>query len=397
MVDPVPASPTSVAPSSAAAPRPRIALVHDWLCGYRGGEAVLERLARLILDHARPAGLWVMVSDGRPLAPAIDFLPLHTSSLQEIPFASTALRRHLLPLFPRAVADLSERLAQEHRREPIDLVISTSSAAVKGLSPPPGVPHLCYCHTPPRYLWSQQEQYAAQGLISRIGLSLAGPMLRRWDAATAAHVTTFLANSTHTAAEIARCYGRESTVLHPPVRTGYFTPEPSIPRDDHWLFAGALEPYKRADLAIHAARLAGKSIIIAGAGSQLTRLRREFESPGVRFLGRVTDEQLRHLYRTASLLVFPQVEDFGIVAVEAQACGLPVVARRAGGALDTVVDGRTGSLFDHPEPMAIVHAADQLPRVASVACRQNALRFSEEVFDTRLRAMIQNSIGKCLV
>lgn len=365
---------------------PRIALVHDWLAGYRGGEAVLERLANLAGRFGLCAGLWVMVNDGRKVAPAVDRLTVHTSWLQDVPFAPTRLRRHLLPLYPSAVADLSASILEVHRRRPIDLVLSTSSAAVKNIVPPPGVPHVCYCHTPPRYLWSQQDQYASQGVLTRAGLALAGPFLRRWDADSSASVTAFIANSTHTAREILACYGRESTVIHPPARTEFFTPDPSVVRDDFWLVAGALEPYKRTDLAIEAARMANARIVVAGAGTELARLRARYESPFVTFLGRVSDQELLHLYRTAKLLVFPQVEDFGIVAVEAQSAGLPVVARRAGGALDSILDGQTGVFFDLPTPQAIAGAAEKIPQGSAGACRANALRFSESEFE---RSMIR--------
>jgi glycosyltransferase involved in cell wall biosynthesis len=236
------------------------------------------------------------------------------------------------------------------------------------------------------------EQYDSQGLITRVGLRVAGPALRAWDKKTAANVTTFLANSTHTAREIARCYERESTVVHPPVRTNMFTPDASVAREDFWLVAGALEPYKRADLAIRAARHAKTRIVIAGGGTQFESLRREFEGPGVVFLGRVSDAKLIELYRKARVLLFPQVEDFGIVAVEAQACGTPVLARRAGGALDTVIEGRTGAFFDHPDPVKIAEAAKRLPGACTVACRENALQFSEAVFDAKMRSVIRDHL-----
>lgn len=396
---------TSPIPPTAAAgaARPRIALAHDWLVGYRGGEAVLDRIARLAAKIGETNNLYVMFDDGRPLSPAIDALAHQTPWIGRLPGASGKLRRWMLPLYPAAVASLSRALGREHRTRPINLVISTSSAAVKGLLPPlradgTPVPHLCYCHSPARYLWSQTEEYARgrHGWMRGAGLRMFGEALRRWDRATAdeRHVTRWLANSTHTATEIARCYGREAHVVFPPVRTEFFTPPPagsSPRREPFWLLAGALEPYKRADLAIEAARLAGKRLVIAGTGSQEPRLRAA-RGDHVTFMGRVPDPELRRLYRTAELLIFPQVEDFGIVAVEAQACGLPVVARRAGGALDTVIDGVTGALFDEPTPEAIVEAAKRAPRDPE-RCRQNAERFSEAAFDRALLEHIKALLG----
>lgn len=375
----------------------RIALAHDWLCGYRGGEAVLDRIARLVQARFTPGPLYVMVDDGRPLTTAIDSLRHVTSCIQWIPGASGRLRRWLLPLYPAAVASLSRTLRKAHAREPIDLLISTSSAAIKGMAAPPGIPHLCYCHSPARYLWSQTDEYSrgrAGGLRGR-GLAAFGGRLRRWDAASSANVTRFVANSTHTAGGIRRNFGREATVVHPPVRTAFFTPDPAVRREDFWLLVGALEPYKRVDLAIEAARRTGHPLTIVGYGSQSSHLRR-LAGPTVRFLGRVSDDELRRLYRTARVLLFPQIEDFGIVAAEALACGLPVVARRSGGALDIVNDGATGSSFDKPDADSLLAAIDRAPQGAAVSpeCRAAAERFSEDAFDRAMLREIEAALNQ---
>jgi glycosyltransferase involved in cell wall biosynthesis len=366
----------------------RIALAHDWLCGRRGGEAVLERIAAIVLARYDPAGLFVMFDDGCSIGPAVDALrdarQVSVSDLGRFPGA-VRLRRWLLPCYPSAIEQLSEAVARAHARRPINLLISSSSAAVKGLRPPPGVPHLCYCHSPARYLWSRREEYA--GGLRGVGLRVFGQRLREWDRRTAGNVTRFVANSTHVRGEVRSCYGQEAAVVFPPVRTGYFTPDPGTRREDFWLVVSALEPYKRVDLALAAATRANKRLLVAGDGSQRRALARA-AGPTVSLVGRTSDEELRRLYRTAGVLLFPQVEDFGIVAVEAQACGLPVAARRAGGALDTVVEGRTGVFFDEPTPEAIVSAADCIPQDPG-ACRENALRFSETTFDRAITAQIE--------
>ncbi|MEO0511392.1 MAG: glycosyltransferase [Planctomycetota bacterium] len=361
---------------------PRIALAHDWLVGYRGGEAVLHHIVNA-LRSARADGelgpIFTLFDNGEPLSGAIDDVPRRASVLGRLPFAATTLRRWLLPLYPAGVRDLSRQLAREHAQRPIDLLVSTSSAGVKNLAPPPGVPHLCYCHTPPRYVWSQARQYG--GGLRGLGLGLFGPALRAWDRESSG-VTRFLANSTHTAGEIRRCYGRDADVLFPPVRTGFFTPDASIPRGDHWLVVGALEPYKRFDLAIAAANALGHPLTVVGGGSEQARLR-SMAGPTVTFAGRVDDERLRREYRTARCLLFPQVEDFGIVAVEALACGTPVVARAAGGALDTV-DDETGSLFSESSVDALTAAIRSCPApgpVVAAACRASAERFSTAAFE----------------
>lgn len=374
---------------------PRIALAHDWLCGFRGGEAVLDRIARLIsteFPSAKPPRLYLMTDDSRPMSPAIDALPKTTSFLASIPAGNTRLRRWLLPLYPQAVDGLSRKLAADHARQPIDLIISTSSAAIKGLRPPAGVPHLCYCHSPARYIWSQSDQYS--GGLRGVGLGLARNRFQQWDRATAANVTQFIANSHHTAREVKRCFGRESIVIHPPARTDFFMPDRSISREGFWLCVGALEPYKRFDLAIAAAAITKKRLLVVGTGSHDRALKR-LAGPNVEFLGRVPDEQLRDLYRRAAVLLFPQIEDFGIVAVEAQACGLPVVSAAAGGTLDSVIHAKTGALVSEPTPTSLAAAAgavsnDMLAHAEEIAahCRENAEQFSEAAFDSKMREQI---------
>ncbi len=379
--------------------RPRIILAHDWLCGLRGGERVLDALARLLPHVGEVVGLYTMFDDGRPLTPAIDALPKTVATLGRLPLASAGLRRWLLPLYPAAVEDLSRRLAHEHRHGPVDLVVSTSSAAIKGLRPPPGVPYLCYIHSPARYLWSQGHEYAKESRARAIGLAAFGPGLRAWDRATAAGVTRFIANSNHTAALTAASYRlarSQIRVVHPPIRTDAFTPPArGQARESFWLLVSALEPYKRVDLAIDAANLARARLLVVGSGSEESLLRRRAAAvPGTRveFLGRVDDDHLLRLLRTARLFVHPQVEDFGMAAVEAQAAGLPVVAFARGGALDTVIDRVTGGLFGDQNPMSLVEAARRCPMGADDRCRENALRFSE----ARFEEAIAREIGEVL-
>lgn len=354
----------------------RVALAHDWLVGLRGGEFVLDRLAGLF----GPTDLYVLVNDHRPLTPAIDACRVHTSPLQRFPGASGALRRWYLPLYPWAVTQL--RVAD------CDLLISTNSAVMKSIVAPPGVPHLDYCFSPARYLWEQSSDYAradtgwlrARDLLRRTGLAAAQRPFQRWDRRTAAGVTRFVALSRHTAERIRRCYGREAEVVHPPVRTEFFTPV-ALPREEFFLVVAALEPYKRTDLAIEAANRLRVPLKVVGTGSQQRALR-AIAGPTVEMLGRVDDARLRDLYRRARALVFPQLEDFGIVAVEALSTGCPVVAFRAGGALDTVTDA-TGVFFDRQTVDDLADALHQIGQRArdAGACRAQANRFSEAAFD----------------
>lgn len=372
--------------------RPRIALAHDWLVNNRGGEAVLAYIAESAIERAHPGNLYTLFDGHGPYNNAIDGFSRRVSALNPLP-----ARRWLLPAYPRAVEGLSRVLARDHARDPIDLLISTSSGLIKGLRPPPGVPHLCYCHAPARYLWSATSEYTRgiKGRARAIGFGLFGHRLRTWDARTATRVDRFLANSAHVRDQIRTHFGRDARVVHPPVRTDLFTPDHTVPREDFWFCFGAHEPYKRTDLAIDAAILANTRLVIAGGGSAIPSLKRHAaRAPTglIEFRGRVTDDELIDLYRRARCLIYPQVEDFGIVAVEAQACGCPVVARRAGGALDSVIDGETGAYFEGDEPIAIVAAAARVPAGAHTPCRSNAVRFSTDRFERTIASIIDEML-----
>lgn len=387
----------------------RIALAHDWTVVNRGGEAVLERLAAAALNLGNPASLYTLFNNNTPIGEATDRFERTPSWLNTVPGGKRAFRRWLLPLYPTAIGSLSAKLAKDHAAAQIDLLLSTSSGLIKGLQAPTGVPHLCYCHAPARWIWSIQDEYTQGGIggaMRKLGFAMFTKSLRNWDRKTSSNVTRFLANSRHTAAEVERCFSRDATVLHPPVNTDFYTPDPNVQREGFWLFCAALEPYKRADLAIQAAMLAGKRLIIAGTGTALPQIKKEakryariLKKQGmaagrdklVTFAGRVSDESLRDLYRRAELFLFPQIEDFGITAVEAQACGCPVLARRAGGALDTVLEGRTGVFFNKTDPREIIKAAKAVPSVPE-QCRASAERFSTARFDRKAAEIVKQTL-----
>jgi len=372
---------------------PRIALAHDWLVGMRGGERVLDRLAALF----GPTDLYLMVHDAsRRYSPALDACTIHTSSLQRWPGASGSLRRWYLPLYPRAVESL--------RIEPrFDLLISTSSAMIKAIHPPQRrdgrgrVPHLCYCHCPPRYLWSLAHDYASGGLAGRarrLGLNIAGKRLRRYDRATCDRVDVFLANSSHTARAIRECYEREAIVVHPPVDTEFFTPDPAVERGEHYLIISALEPYKRIDLAILAANARRATLRIGGDGSQLRHLKR-LAGPTVNFLGPLDNEQTRREYRTARALLFPGIEDFGLVPVEAMACGCPVIAFDRGGAEDWMTD-EVGVRIAEQSPESLAESVERFEsmQVDFETCRRNALRFTVDRFDAAIQGEVARALAR---
>jgi len=364
--------------------RLRVGLAHDWLVGVRGGELVLDRLARLF----GPTTMYTLVHDSTAHTIAIDACEIRTSPLQRLPGAAGSLRRWYLPLMPWAVGALGV--------DRCDVLISTSSAVMKSIRPPDGVPHICYCHSPARYIWEQGGDYrhGAHGRLRSLGLrALRGPF-QRWDRRTTNHVSTFIANSTHTANRIARCYDRDAIVVHPPVRTAVFTPG-DVQRGEVYLVVAALEPYKRVDLVLDAAARRGDlRVRIVGDGSQAKALRAMAPS-NVEFLGRIDDEALRAEYRAARALIFPQTEDFGIVAVEAQATGCPVVAYGAGGALDSVTD-ETGVFFEEQTPEALIDAllAFEDRSFDAAVIRAHAEQFGAERFDAAMEAVVSATVGQ---
>ena len=359
----------AAAPAPAITPR-RVALVHDWLTGMRGGERALEAICELFPDATRFALLHVPGS----VSGTIEARPIRTSFIQWLP-RSHRYYRLLLPLFPVAV--------EQFDLDDFDLIISTSHCAAKSVVPPGRTPHLCYCFTPMRYAWDQFDAYFGPDRVGagvtrmfRWGLSA----MARWDVATAGRVSRYVAISQYVAGRIRRYYNRGASVVYPPVDTAFFRPSREPP-GTYLLIVSALVPYKRLDLAIRACALAGAPLRIVGSGPELARLR-DAAGPSVEFLGALSDEQVRAAYQGATAVLLPGIEDFGIVPVEAQACGRPVVALAQGGACETVVDGSTGVLVAEPTDTAFAAAIDRVRRgrFDAAAIRQHAVRFSRERF-----------------
>lgn len=364
---------------------PRVALVHDWLTGMRGGEKVLEAIAELFPG----APIYTLFHFPGSVSAAIESHPIVPSFLNRAP-GIRRFYRHYLPLFPAAIEDFD--------LSGFDLIVSSSHCVAKGVIPPPGAVHLCYCHTPMRYAWDQEHAYFPRrtGPVARLrGLALS--RLRTWDAAAAPRVDSFVANSSFVAERISRYYGREAEVLAPPVDLDFFTPGPAAPASRPYALAvSALAPYKRLDIAIAACARSGLPLRIVGDGPEresLDRLAATY-GPKVEFLGRVAGEELRDLYRGATFFVQPGIEDFGIAAVEALACGTAVVAAGRGGILDIVEDGRDGLLYEPiggtPEQIGrMSEAIDKARqfRFNPLEIRQRAERFSSHRFAERLRAL----------
>lgn len=356
----------------------RVVLAHDWLTGMRGGEKVLESFCRLFPD----APLFTLLHNPGSVSPLIEDRPIHTSFVQKLPLAAKRYR-HYLPLFPKAAENL--KLPQ------CDLVLSTSHCVVKGLLAPEGAMHVCYMHTPMRYIWDMYEAYFGKdqgGLASKV-MPFVRPRLQRWDVATADRVHHYIANSAHVAGRIRRCYNRSAAVIHPPVEAGRFAPNSG---GDYYLVLSALAPYKRVDLAVRACTKANLPLKVAGTGQEEAALR-AMAGPTVEFLGWQPDEALPGLYAGAKAFLFCGEEDFGITPLEAMASGTPVIAYAKGGALETVIgpddpEGRsqTGRFFREQTMDSLLEAIKFLKgsQLNKQALADHAQSFDIPVFERRI-------------
>jgi glycosyltransferase involved in cell wall biosynthesis len=348
----------------------RVALVHDWLTGFRGGEKCLEVLCRLFPD----APIYTLLHVPGTLPESIERHPIRTSFLQHLPRIGRYYR-YTLPIMP---------LAANWKIGPCDLVFSLSHAVAKAAKAPNGVPHVCYCFTPMRYAWHMKESYFSGRFRGLRGMAVDRLMaaLRSWDRRTASRVTHFLANSETVRRRIRESYGRDSVILYPPVDTDFYRPDPAVRRDDFYLVLSAFAPYKRVDLAVDACNRLRKRLVLIGSGQDEERLK-AMAGPTVQFLGWQKDEVLRDHLRRCRALLFPGEEDFGIVPVEANACGAPVIAYGRGGATETIVplgqDAPTGVWFDEQTVDSLANAVERLEReqdqLDPAAARRQALRF----------------------
>jgi glycosyltransferase involved in cell wall biosynthesis len=359
----------------------RVVLVHDWLTGMRGGEKCLDVLCRRWPD----APLFTLLHRKGSVDPTIEHRPIHTSVLQRLPRVYRYYR-YLLPLMPAAAAGW--------KLPDCDLVVSLSHCVAKAALAPAGVPHVCYCFTPMRYAWHMRNAYfggKSAGLKAKTRDQLLAAM-RKWDRRTAQRVTHFIAISQTVQERIADCYGRDSVVIYPPVDTDYYRPVAES-RGDYYLAISAFAPYKRLDLAIQACNKLGRHLVVIGTGQDERRLR-GLAGPTIHFMGWQPNDVLREHLQRCKALLFPGEEDFGIVPVEANACGTPVIAFGKGGATETVMpaDGAaepTGVWFMEQTVESLVEAMERFearttdfsPAAArKQALRFNARRFADEIF-----------------
>jgi len=354
----------------------KIALVHDWLTGMRGGEKSLHELLGLFPN----ADLHTLIHVQGSCSERIENRPIFTSALSRLP----SIRRYyrmLLPLFPWAIERLDLR--------GYDLVLSTSHAVAKGVRTQPGTAHVCYCFTPMRYVWDHVDLYLGKGPRRLLATPLIHA-LRRWDRRTSSHdrVTKFFAISKTVAQRIECHYRRQAPVIYPPVDVDAIRPSGTAP-EDFFLLVGGFVPYKGEAIAIEAFRKLGSRLIVAGDGPSRRRCEAS-APPNVEFTGRISDAELTQLYQDCRALIYPQEEDFGIVAVEAQAAGRPVIAFGKGGGTETVIsidhhpNAATGIWFEEPNSDALVNAVLRFenlePQFSSATIRRQAERFSVERF-----------------
>ena len=359
----------------------KVAIIHYWLVTMRGGERVLERICRLYPQ----ADIFTHVYDPTAMSPLLRSKNVKTTFIQKLPYA-TKLYQKYLPLMPMALEeiDLSD----------YDLVISAEAGPAKGVIARPDATHVCYCHSPMRYIWDQYHTYkASAGLLTRLSMPLIAHGLRQWDVTSAARVDTFAANSQFVAQRIRKYYRREATVVHPPVSVDLFSPAADL--DSYFLWVGQLVPYKGCDIAIEAFNRLKLPLLIVGDGAQKARLKKIAGST-IRFAENMSLDQLRNAYARAQALVFTAKEDFGIVPIEAQASGRPVIAYGAGGALETVRDNETGLFFPEQTADSLVEAVERFiswkPHYNPAKALANAQDFRPELFDERFRTLVQSSM-----
>lgn len=384
----------------------KVALVHDWLTGMRGGEKCLEALCELFPT----ATLFVLVHVKGSVSEAIEKMDIRTSFVQRLPFARKRYRSYL-PLFPTAVEQFDMR--------PFDLVVSSSHCVAKGVIPRADSIHICYCNTPMRYVWAMYEEYFGAGRLrgfSRLAVPLFANYLRMWDVASSQRVDAFVANSENVRKRIWRYYRRESEVIFPPVDTE--STWLSTEDDGYFLIVSAFAPYKRLDVAVEAFSRRKEKLVIVGTGQEEQKLRKMAGS-NIEFVGWVAPENLGKYYANCRALIFPGEEDFGIVPVEAQCYGKPVIALGQGGVLETV-SGRwlseiqgskrgqklekkeektqgksTGIFFREQTAEQLIQAVEKFGELEfdPSFIRAHALRFDRAQFKNKMKELVERQLS----
>lgn len=359
----------------------KTAIIHYWLVGMRGGERVLESICRLFPD----ADIYTHAYDPSNISKIINNHKVETTFISKFPRA-TKYYSYYLPFMPLALEELD---LQDY-----DLVISSESGPAKGIITRPDALHLCYCHSPLRYIWDQYPVYKKHsGLLLRTLWPFVATGMRKWDVTSAARVDGIMANSTFVAQRVKKFWRREAEVVFPPVRVSEFEPAPASEISDSYLWIGELVPYKRPDIAIDAFNKLGLPLTVIGGPEKASRALEKRAKSNIKFLGKVSNETLQHHLARCKALIFPGTEDFGIVPVEATASGRPVIAYDSGGVRDTIIHGQTGYLFGDQSAAGLEQAitqfeTDMADNLDIPTITKHAERFSEAAFHEGFKAYL---------
>jgi len=356
----------------------KVALVHDWLTGRRGGEKVLEVLSEIYPK----APIYTLFHFPGSQISEIEEKRITTSFIQKMPFLKKKYRSYL-PLYPVA--------AELFDLQGYDMIISSSHCIAKGVIPRPDALHISYVHSPMRYAWNQYFSYFSKQKLSVFSRMLIPPIihwLRIWDQSSAQRVDHFIANSETVAGRIYKYYRRKSDVIHPPVDVEFF--RPGKQSKDYYLIVSALVPYKRIDLAVESFNRTGDILNIVGMGPDYKKLKKQAKN-NIRFLGHLSSPDLLKAYQGARALIMPGEEDFGINSLESQACGVPVIAFRRGGATETVVPGSTGLFFRRLNVQSLLSVLDKFKKLPfnKTEIRKNALKYSREIFKEKISSFLE--------
>nr|WP_254803893.1 glycosyltransferase [Methylobacterium sp.]USU34677.1 glycosyltransferase [Methylobacterium sp.] len=361
----------------------KVAIVHYWLVGMRGGEKVLEALCEMYPD----ADIFTHVVDPSVISETIRRHRIQTSFIARLPFAKRLYKAYL-PLMPMALEHLDLR--------GYDLILSSESGPAKGIVPPEGATHVCYCHSPMRYIWNMYHEYRSYaGPFARLSMPLLTHYLRTWDESSAARVDSFIANSRTVERRIRKYYRREARVVNPPVDVSSFEIVEPAEIGDYYLMVGELVRYKRPDLAVRTFNELGRRLVVIGGGEMLDEIR-AMAGPTVTVMGPQPFAALKHHYARCRGLIFPGEEDFGIVPVEAMASGRPVVAYGRGGATESVVADQTGVFFHEHTVTALMEAIARLETLAldPAAIARHAAGFNRARFQSEMGAVIDLAIAE---
>lgn len=362
----------------------KVAIVHDWLVNYGGAERVVETF----LEIFPQADIYTLVYDEKKMGKSFSKEKVHTTFIQKIPKA-TKLYTKLLPLMPLAFEELN--------LTKYDLVISSSSCCAKGIITSPNTLHLSYIHSPMRYIWDLYYEYKEKSnFLVKIFMTVFSKKLRIWDITSSRRIDVLIANSNYIKKRIKKCWGLDAEVINPPVETEKYFPNQKEPEDFYVVFSRFVA-YKRIDLAIKACKELGKKLVVIGDGEEREKLKKLADNDkNIIFTGRISDEEVRDYLQRCKAMIFSAEEDFGIIPVEVQACGRPVIAYGKGGALETVVNGKTGVFFYEQDKESVVKAIEEFEQMKfdTVDILENSKKFSKEIFKKKILKIVEEKLNE---